>query len=62
MNLNMLSIMFKSLLGDVTSEDFFSSLELMWKGMIGIFIVMVLIFLLIYILGKTTGNNKGDDN
>ena len=46
--------MFQSLLGEVQSEDFFRSLELMGKGMLGIFIVMVLIFVLIVILNKTT--------
>lgn len=54
MNYTTLAVMFQSLLGEVQSEDFFRSLELMGKGMLGIFIVMVLIFVLIVILNKTT--------
>ena len=54
MNYRTLAVMFQSLLGEVQSEDFFRSLELMGKGMLGIFIVMVLIFVLIVILNKTT--------
>ncbi len=54
MNYTTLAVMFQSLLGEVQSEDFFRSLELMGKGMLGIFIVMVLIFALIVILNKTT--------
>lgn len=32
--------------------NFFLSLSLMWKGMLGIFIVMVLLMLIIYLLTK----------
>ena len=56
MNYMTLAVMFQSLLGDVESQDFYRSLELMGKGMLGIFIVMVLIFLLIAVLNKVTKN------
>lgn len=54
MDLMTLSVMFTSLLGEVRNEDVMRSLELMGKGMMGIFIVMVLIFLVIVILNKAT--------
>ncbi len=54
MDLMTLSVMFTSLLGEVQNEDVMRSLELMGKGMLGIFIVMVLIFLVIVILNKAT--------
>ena len=41
-------------------ENFYKALELMGKGMLGIFIVMVLIFILIYCLNRFTGNKKED--
>lgn len=56
MNYMTLAVMFQSLLGDVESQDFYRSLELMGKGMLGIFIVMVLIFVLIAVLNKATKN------
>ncbi len=56
MNYMTLAVMFQSLLGDVESQDFYRSLELMGKGMLGIFIVMVLIFVLIAVLNKVTKN------
>lgn len=55
MNLTALSIAFQSLLGPVSSENIDHSLELMGKGMLGIFIVMVLIYALIVGLDKVTG-------
>lgn len=42
--------------GSVSSADIGSSLELMGKGMAGIFIVMLLIFLVIVILNRVTKN------
>ena len=56
MNYMTLAVMFQSLLGDVESQDFYRSLELMGKGMLGILIVMVLIFVLIAVLNKVTKN------
>ena len=43
-------------------DNFYASLEIMGLGMVGIFIVMLLIFLTVYILTKTTKdkNNKQD--
>ena len=40
------------------NELFMMSLELMGKGMLGIFIVMVLIYVLIVGLDKLTGGKK----
>lgn len=34
------------------------SLELMWKGMLSIFIVIVIILLAVLLLGKITGRKK----
>jgi hypothetical protein len=58
MNLNLLAIAFHSVLGNVESSDISHSLELMGKGMLGIFIVMVLIYLVTVLLDKVTGKNK----
>jgi hypothetical protein len=58
MFLNLLTA-FNSVLGPVASEDINKALELMGLGMLGIFIVMLLIFLVIVILGKTT-HDKDD--
>lgn len=60
MNFNLLAVAFRSLLGKVESSDISNSLELMGKGMLGIFIVMVLIFLVIVGLDKITGNSKDE--
>lgn len=35
-----------------------STLEIMGKGMLGIFVVMILIYIVILILGKLTGGKK----
>ena len=40
--------------------NFILNLEYMGKGMLGIFIVMVLIFILIFCLNRFTGNKKED--
>ena len=57
LNWNLLTA-FTSLLGDVKGADISKSLELMGKGMLGIFIVMLLIYLVIAILNKTTQDKK----
>ncbi len=44
--------------GPVKSADILSSLGLMGKGMLGIFIVMLLIYLVTYILNRTAGKEK----
>ena len=60
MMMNMLAKAFDSAVGPVQTEDIMKSLELMGKGMLGIFIVMVLIFVLIFCLNRFTGNKKED--
>ena len=57
-NLNLLTIAFTSLLGSVSNEDIGKSLRLMGMGMLGIFIVMLVIFLVIVILNKATAPKK----
>ena len=52
--------MFDSALGVVNEETVMKALELMLYGMGGIFVVMVLIFLVIYILNKAAGKKKDD--
>ncbi len=60
MVMNLLAKAFDSALGPVQTEDIMKSLELMGKGMLGIFVVMVLIFILIFCLNRFTGNKKED--
>lgn len=48
---------FTSIVGDVKNVDISKSFELMGKGMLGIFIVMLLIFLVIYLLNRFTSNS-----
>ena len=60
MMMHFLTKAFDSLLGPVQMNDIWKSLELMGKGMLGIFIVMVLIFILIFCLNRFTGNKKED--
>ena len=60
MMMNLLAKAFDSALGPVQTEDIMKSLELMGKGMLGIFVVMVLIFILIFCLNRFTGNKKED--
>lgn len=45
----------------INSNNFSKSLELMWKGMLGIFVVMLLIYLVVAILNKT-GKKDVSDN
>lgn len=47
-----MDIFFNGLLGPVTYSNVISSLMLMIHGMIGIFVVMILIFLVIVTLSK----------
>ena len=46
--------LFQSALGTVNQETLMLALKLMLYGMVGIFIVMVLIYAVIVILNKTT--------
>ncbi len=45
-------------MGEVTQQDIFRSLELMGKGMLGILVVMILIFLVIKGLNAVSGSKK----
>ena len=58
---NCLDTAFNSALGPVDLEDIWKSLRLMLEGMVGIFVVMVLIFLVIFILSRTFDRKKDDD-
>ncbi len=58
---NFLDTAFHSALGPVDLEDIWRSLRLMLEGMVGIFVVMVLIFLVIFILSRAFDRKK-DDN
>ena len=58
---NFLDTAFNSALGPVDMEDVWRSLRLMLEGMVGIFVVMVLIFLVIFILSRTFDRKKDDD-
>jgi flagellar biogenesis protein FliO len=58
MNFFSLTTAFNSVMGTVETNDIMKSLELMGKGMLGIFIVMVLIFVLIFLLNRFTGKKK----
>ena len=46
---------YQGLMGDVKGSDIGVSFGLMGRGMLGIFIVMLLIYLVIYILNRVTG-------
>ncbi|MBP6960352.1 MAG: OadG family protein [Thermotogae bacterium] len=39
-------------------ETFFQALDVTWKGMVGVFIVMTLLFGAIYLLGKVKNNDQ----
>ncbi|RGQ43405.1 hypothetical protein DWY99_02850 [[Clostridium] leptum] len=58
---NFLDTAFNSALGPVDLEDIWKSLRLMLEGMVGIFVVMALIFLVIFILSRTFDRKKDDD-
>ena len=58
---NFLDTAFNSALGPVDLEDIWKSLRLMLEGMVGIFVVMLLIFLVSFILSRTFDRKKDDD-
>ena len=58
---NFLDTAFNSALGPVDLEDIWKSLRLMLEGMVGIFVVMALIFLVSFILSRTFDRKKDDD-
>ncbi len=49
---------YQGLMGEVKSSDIGASFGLMGRGMLGIFIVMLLIYLVIYILNRVTGKKE----
>ena len=52
------SVLFQSLLGDVTDQEVLDSLKLMGFGMLGILIVMVLIWVVIAVLNRVSSGKK----
>ncbi len=42
-------------------DNFLQTLPIMLQGMGGIFIVMIVIYLLIYVLNRTTGKKKNGE-
>lgn len=60
LNWNLLAA-FTSVVGEVQTGDIMKSLELMGKGMLSIFIVMLLIYLVVFLLNFFTGDkHKGN--
>lgn len=53
--------LYKSVMGTVETPIILKALELMLYGMVGIFVVMVLIFLVIVILNRATKPKDGND-
>jgi hypothetical protein len=60
LNWNLMAVAFTSLVGPVESNDISKSFSLMGKGMLGIFIVMLLIYLVIVLLGKIPDSKNED--
>ena len=60
LNWNSLAVAYTGLVGTVDSTDISKSFALMGKGMLGIFIVMLLIYLVIVVLDKTTREKDED--
>ncbi len=58
----LLGSMFQSLMGPVESESLWGALALLLKGMGGILLVMVLIFLVIVILNKAFSRQKKEQD
>ncbi|MBC8533760.1 hypothetical protein IAG03_07030 [Clostridiales bacterium NSJ-40] len=58
----LLSVWYQTVLGEVTDENVYKALELMGKGMLGIFVVIVIIYLAIVILNKVTAKNDSEKN
>ena len=52
------SLLFQSVLGDVTDQEVFNSLKLMGFGMLGILIVMILIWIVIAVLNRVTSGKS----
>lgn len=56
-----MDVVFKSVLGDVSQSEIINSLMIMLKGMVGIFFVMILIYLIIVLLNKLPGQSKNNN-
>ena len=54
----LLSVWYKTILGEVTDENVYKALQLMGKGMLGIFVVIVIIYLVIVLLNKITADKE----
>ena len=52
------SVLFHSVLGDVTDPEVFNSLKLMGFGMLGILIVIILIWIVIAVLNRVTSGKS----
>ncbi|HCR44293.1 MAG TPA: hypothetical protein DIV41_06895 [Ruminococcaceae bacterium] len=50
--------LYHMLLSSTVKANVLSSLKLMGKGMLGVFIVMLLIYLVVVILNKTSGSKE----
>lgn len=59
---SLLPLDYQSVIGTAKTSDILASLELMLKGMIGIFVVMLIIFLIIYLLNRFTGQKKDNED
>mgnify|MGYP004671542551 FL=1 len=57
--MNVLQMLFRL---EINWDNVLKSLQVMGFGMIGILVVMVLIYLLIFVLNKTTSDKKQDNN
>ena len=53
--------LFQSALGTVNAETLMQALKLMLYGLVGIFIVMVLIYAVIVVLNKVTAKEAGKE-
>ena len=53
--------LFQSALGTVNEETLMQALKLMLYGLVGIFIVMVLIYAVIVVLNKVTAKEAGKE-
>lgn len=58
MNYGFLLTAYQGLVGPVDGENIGRSLELLWKGWGGVFVVMLLIYLVIAILNRATKNKE----
>ncbi len=45
-------------MGAILSSDFMTSLEVMGKGMLSIFVVIILLTIIVFILGKLSGKKS----